>query len=712
MIKKIIIGIIGISLLIINICYGQPADKLYVATNGNDSWTGKLSEPNAEKTDGPFATLIKAKNYIFENRPNRHALPNTNPLRPIYVLIRGGIYYLDKPIVFRGGSYGDSGTDEYPITYMAYPGEEPIISGGKKITASWKPYKGEILVCTIPEVKEGKLYFRQLSVNGGRQKRARIPYDGFLEIEKREDAVADSAFRYKEGDFKKWHNLNDVEVVWNHSWSTTRHIVYEVDEKNRIVRCINQPDANYPIAGCIYVPRHRYYIENVFEGLQHPGDWYLDRNDGKLYYWPIDNIDINNIENQEIIIPVLDQLVNFTHGAQNIDIIGLTFQDTRWNLSEIGYDGRSSSIGPAAINFEYVRHITLKDNCIRNVGADALNLTGFGNKIIGNKIYSTGRGGIITKNFEEEPNTFLYNHIYNLGIVYPQCNAISVGYGGGVIGHNLIHDIPYTGIGIGINWPPSLTPWQPAKRESQQQELIIEFNEIYNIMQKLNDGAAIFTHNNNVTVRNNLIHDVFALEDGSPGWGIYTGCNTTNALFENNIVYRTDETVHIWKQNKNVTLVNNILVDGGFNEKKSNTSYGKGQVYYQGLDELDHHVNVIFNKNIVYYTNPNAILFRVNNMRSAPWISDYNVLFWTEGSILNDSGVCKGPGINSFKDWREHGFDRHSIIADPLFVNPKNDNYTLKDDSPAFKIGFEPIDLSSVGLRAREEPVGPKGKNK
>ena len=57
------------------------------------------------------------------------------------------------------------------------------------------------------------------------------------------------------------------------------------------------------------------------------------------------------------------------------------------------------------------------------------------------------------------------------------------------------------------------------------------------------------------------------------------------------------------------------------------------------------------------------------------------------------------PGVETFEDWKKLGFDTHSIIADPLFVDPENDDYSLKPESPAFKLGFKPIDLSRVGLR-------------
>jgi hypothetical protein len=60
------------------------------------------------------------------------------------------------------------------------------------------------------------------------------------------------------------------------------------------------------------------------------------------------------------------------------------------------------------------------------------------------------------------------------------------------------------------------------------------------------------------------------------------------------------------------------------------------------------------------------------------------------------------PGVQSFADWRARGLDKHTITADPLFVDLAHDDYTLQSDSPAFEAGFVPLDLSEVGLRGRD----------
>jgi hypothetical protein len=93
----------------------------------------------------------------------------------------------------------------------------------------------------------------------------------------------------------------------------------------------------------------------------------------------------------------------------------------------------------------------------------------------------------------------------------------------------------------------------------------------------------------------------------------------------------------------------------------------------------------------------------VSGERSLPAESDYNVIFSTIGCVINDPVIKGLPAIQSFGQWREHGLDRHSITADPLFVDLANDDLSLQPDSPAYRVGFKAIDLSKVGLRGREK---------
>ncbi|MCB7129977.1 MAG: hypothetical protein J3T61_10625, partial [Candidatus Brocadiales bacterium] len=218
---------------------------LYVSPEGSDSWSG-------DSIDKPFATIQKARDAI------RAMMQRAELTEPVTVYLRGGTYELSETLVF---TPEDSGTASCPITYAAYENEEPIVSGSRKIAGPWKDYQGKIKVCTIDEVKAGKWFFRQLFLNGKRQIRARSPNDSFhkggtfykvadiryspdggvtwIESEAPPGSIQEElgrdAFRYRDQDFRKWTNLNDVEVVLLFSWNEARLRVSEVDEEQKII---------------------------------------------------------------------------------------------------------------------------------------------------------------------------------------------------------------------------------------------------------------------------------------------------------------------------------------------------------------------------------------------------------------------------------------------------------------------------------------------
>jgi len=163
----------------------------FVATDGNDAWSGTSPMPNGDRTDGPFGTIARARDAIRE-------IKASGPLpAPVTVIIREGTHFLEDTLLF---GPQDSGTEDCPVAYQAYPGEAPVISGGRPIAGSWQRYQGEILFCTIPEAEQGRWYFRQLSVGGKRQTRARLPNEGYHEIE---EAVSETSFQYKDQDIQR-----------------------------------------------------------------------------------------------------------------------------------------------------------------------------------------------------------------------------------------------------------------------------------------------------------------------------------------------------------------------------------------------------------------------------------------------------------------------------------------------------------------------------
>ena len=136
-----------------------------VSPAGNDRWSGRLAAPNKAKTDGPFATIPRARDAIRDLKA-KGALAG-----PVTVQLRGGKYFLDETLRFDAR---DSGSELAPISYVAYKGEQPEIIGGRPITGL-RPAAGGKLSVLLPAVKAGEWDFRSLFADGRRLVRARYP---------------------------------------------------------------------------------------------------------------------------------------------------------------------------------------------------------------------------------------------------------------------------------------------------------------------------------------------------------------------------------------------------------------------------------------------------------------------------------------------------------------------------------------------------------
>jgi len=151
--------------------YAQPgsAAAFFVATDGNDNWSGTLPSPNSKGTDGPFASVAQAQLAV------RSAL-KTNP-SSITVQIRNGTYYLAQSPTAPGTlnfTASDSGTSSIPITWENYPKEMPILSGGVTVSSlglTWMNVSGNLWQVQLPSTVQP---FESLFYNGQRRMRSRL----------------------------------------------------------------------------------------------------------------------------------------------------------------------------------------------------------------------------------------------------------------------------------------------------------------------------------------------------------------------------------------------------------------------------------------------------------------------------------------------------------------------------------------------------------
>lgn len=283
-------------LIAVTLSVGHAAPlNLYVSPSGRDTWSGTLPTSNAARSDGPFLTVARARDAVRQRR-QAGALKAT----PVTVSLRRGTYELREPLRF---GPEDSGTAEAPVTYRSYPGERAVLSGGARITGQWRQSPGKpYWELAIPEARDGKWLFHSLFVNGMSRERARYPNWNEKVLRGEGRAPGEDprrAFAYAPGDIDPaWTDLTNIDLVLLGSWTPTLHKIREVLPERRVVRF----DSSYTRTVDAYEKNMRYYVANVFEALDAPGEWYLNRQTGVLYYYPLPG---EKMATAEVIAPVM-----------------------------------------------------------------------------------------------------------------------------------------------------------------------------------------------------------------------------------------------------------------------------------------------------------------------------------------------------------------------------------------------------------------------
>lgn len=666
----------------------------YIAPDGNDTNAGTQGAPFASLQRAQIAIRILKKNGSFN--------------QPITVYLRGGNYFLDKPLILEPE---DAGTENAPITFQAYQQETPLISGGKKI-AGWKKGKGNVWTVTLPEVKNGSWKFRQLYVNGELRHRARFPNEGFFRVagfpcggRKVHYHTDCQQFEYAPGDINpEWTNLKDVEVIVYHFWTDSHLPIESIDTDNHIITFKHK-------AGKVFTDDFtdngaRYIVENVLEGLDKPGEWYLDKKTGELSYIPMPG---ENMNSAEVIVPVIPEFIRMEgkpldrQFVEFVNFRGLSFMYTNWDLPPGNSNDRQGSASvPAAMTLIGARYCSF-DNCtIKNIGTFAFEI-GEGatyNQFSFNDISYLAAGGFRINGGTEEDhpllrtgyNTIADNTLHHFGEVYPSAVGILLMQTeGNRVVHNHVHHGWYTGISIGWEW---------GYQRSISRDNIIAYNHIHDIGQGLlSDMGAIYTLgvSPGTVIRNNLIHDVNANHYG--GWGIYNDEGSTHLLIENNVVYNTKFSAYNIHFAKEITVRNNVFALARINqlsrgrvEPHKTVFFENNIVYWKEGDLLQDHWE---DKSYDFYFHPKneSGTREVNSTFDMDWNLYYNPDMPVDSLKFGD---------NTFAEWQERGKDIHSQYADPMFIDPENYDFRLKPDSPAFELGFLPINMSEIGPRIQE----------
>jgi len=671
----------------------QREHAFFVSLDGDDKDAG--TSPGAA-----FATIPRARDAIRELKQRG------NVAGLITVYLRGGLHIITEPVVF---TPDDSGTDKFPVTWTAYRDEQPIISGGRPV-AGWKQGDKGIWTTEIPEVKAGNWYFNQLYVNGELRRQARIPNEGYLRVAGFPEGTPKTvnyhtdcqSFKYSPGDIDpSWTNLDDVEVIVYHFWTDSHLPIQSIDTATNIVTFKHK-------AGKVFTDDFneegaRYIVNNVLEGLDAPGEWYLNRQTGVLSYIPMPGEDIAVAE---VIAPVGPAFLSFKGNAverqfvEHLTFRNLSFMYTNWQLPPgNSNDNQGSASVPAAITATGMREVTFENCTIKNIGTYAFELQGgcTYNRFIANELSYLAAGGFRINGGTERNNPLertgyneiTNNRLHHYGEVYPSAVGVLLQHtNGNIVANNDIHHGWYTGISIGWSW---------GYQRSVSRDNIIAYNHIHTIGQGLlSDMGGVYTLgvSPGTVVRNNLIHDVDANKYG--GWGIYNDEGSTHILVEDNIVYNTKFAGYNIHYAKEITVHNNI--------------FAFGRIDQITLGRVEPHVSVYFEGNIVYWKEgvlmqqakedkPYLFHFNPNRPDGGNEMAD---TFWTDWNVYYNPAIPADSvriGKLNFPQWQERGEDTHSVYADPKFVDPDHYDFRLQNDSPALAMGFKQIDITKIGPR-------------
>lgn len=651
--------------------------QLHISVGGDDKNPGTASSPLASLQGAVERLRMARQTQVFEG--------------PVELILGDGEYFIAEPLVL---GPEDSGTADAPVIFRAEAGAHPVICGGKKITG-FETVSDQLWRAKITEVVQFGWNFEQLYVNGRRAIRAKSPNNGFYFLKGISETVLYSGkgrapelavqklslfpdAAQEIASFSK-DDYQDAVMTFYHKWDNTRKRV----------------DGFVPDSSAVYIfgqgmkPWNRmdrktfYTLENYRTALDTCGEWYLDKT-GYLYYMPLP---AEKIDDLNVVAPVANQFVIFKGDkgkrVENIRFEGISFQLAGYCMPAGGVEpAQAASPVGAVIMADFAENIQIVNCEVAHTGTNAVWLrTGCSNCLISqNYFHDLGAGGIKIGNYvmPSDPEELTHhieadnNIIRSGGFVFPCAVGLILFHAADCrITHNEIADFRYSGISVGWVWGYS---GSPSKRNS------IRFNHIHHLgWGELSDMGGVYClgESEGTQVSDNLIHDVYAFDYG--GWGLYTDEGSTGIVMENNLVYRCKSSGFHQHYGKENIIRNNIFANNM-----------KAQLQATRVEE---HLSFTFSNNIVWFSSGDLFF---SNWQNVNMKADSNCYWNTE--------VKDFPfGKFSFAAWKESGKDRHSVIADPGFVNPADGNFEIRNKKVLPRIGFKVFNYSKAGVYGSED---------
>lgn len=666
---------------------------IYVSqTKGDDRSNGFAPVPTDSYDEGPVRTLDRALSIVKDMRC-------VGNMRPMVIALTED-YYLENTVVFT----------EKCITLTSYGGRKRLIGGIKLDTWKKDCYNGTACFSAqLPGKTDRALWdFSDLIVNGKYAQLTRYPKTGLLRAKRTQYDEEEGKpfplyainkwFEADPEDLKKVPDILDAMVNYYHFWVDGHTPVEAVDWETGAVTmkyptrfgassAYGSDDGSVPMSPAAF----RYYFSNVGSQFGVPGEWFLQRQTGTVYYVP--EFEDCAPEQIDAYAPVVSKLLEIQSDdvrIQNLELMCSKgdyvsrminpVNDGRWDFlcdpeDGFAYDPQSVCFASGAIIFDRAQRGGIFDCHIHHVGVHGVEIKP-GSRFVrleGNTIEHICAGGISIWGGEiKEPEgnmTFgcvvRKNRIAHCGQRFEAGNGILLRHASNnEISENEVCHIEYSGITVGWVW---------GYADSSTYGNIIRGNHIHHIGadKKMSDKGGIYLlgKQQGTIVAENRIHDINTARYGA--WGIYLDEGTSYVTVENNVVFDTfSESLHQHYGSYNVAR-NNIFAFGGAGCAATSRN--------------ESHDGLVLENNVMI----SDLGIEIYGVTAVQPISCRNNLYW---DVSGEITLVFRDGRRGYQEWIERfGRDMGSLVADPLFEDAKNRNFLLKENSPAKEMGFVPL---------------------
>lgn len=610
---------------------------VFVSPQGSDSNSGSHHQP--------LATLARAIEASRKSGGQRR------------ILLGGGNYY-DVRAALMGC---DSG-----LTIEAADGERPVLHGGRLIT-DWQRDGEHFWSAHLPGVKERRWDFRTLIVNGGWRDRSRLPQVGryshptTFDVKwlsstdggwQRKPTIGElTTMRYYPGDLGTWTDLANAELTIYHAWDESMVSLASLDEATQTVTFAT-PAGHPPGAFGYWRPEARTYVAwNLRQGMLRPGQWYLDRTEGKLVYWPLEG---ENLAEAAVLAPtcncILDLGGDEGQPVTDVSLRGLSLACTSAPMVTGGFGAAKF---PAAISGEHCRNLVLDGVNIANVGGGAIKIgSGRDVRIERCDLGHTGGSGVILRS---EQGLIRDCEIHDIGLAYPSGIGVLASGARVDIEHNHFHHTSYSCIHLSAG----------GSR--------VQSNLFHDYMQTMLDGGAVYVgFCKGIQVLGNVVRGGGGTQQSH---AYYIDEQSEDFLVEGNLAVNARWPSHNHRS-ANCTIRRNVLVDDG--DSLITMMLCKGFVFEKNIWFAHGRLTLQAFRDSIARMGGNLL-----HSGSAQAVAEWFLPPWTSECI---EALPTRDG---------------TVYGDPCFTNPAGGDYTFGPDSPAAFIGIEPIDVRKAGRLTR-----------